>query len=132
MLQPAGIEGCQQRRRRIVIQMTKRPADSPFKGFRIGPFGQHVGIVIAFEYQGITIRELGLDMRGDVAGVSEQAEAARAIGKYELTGLARIVRNCIRMYGDGVDGKFIVCSEEPALGEAICFRCTECGVSTWQ
>jgi len=41
------------------------------------------------------------------------------------------VRNCIRMYGDGVDGKFIVCSEEPALGEAICFRCTECSVSTW-
>jgi hypothetical protein len=128
VLQPAGIEARQQRRGRIVIQMTKRPADALLERRRIGALCKHIGIVIAFQYQRVTATEPCFDMRGDVTGVGEQTEPARAVGKHELAGLTRIVRHRVGMHGNGVDGKIFMSGEAPALREAACFRRAECGV----
>ena len=110
--------------------MAERPTNAFFQRRRIGSLGEHVGIVVAFENQGITTGELGFDVRCDVTGIGKQAKPARAVGKHKLTGFARIVRDRIRVYGNSVDGKIFVAGEKPALREAVCFRRTECGVGS--
>jgi len=128
MLQPAGVEARQQCRRCIVIQMPEWSADTFLERLRIRPLGEHVGIVIAFENQGIATGKLGFNVRGNVSGIGEQSKPARAIGKNKLTGFARIVRDGIRANGNGVDGKISVSRKQVALREAVRFRHTQRGM----
>src|SRR4051812_26698396 len=54
----------------------------------------------------------GLDMRGAAAGIGQYAQAAVAVGKNKLTGLARVVRDRKRLNLDSADLKRLVTVEQ--------------------
>ena len=92
--------------------MTEWTAHAQLERRRIGAFSEHVGVMVAFEDQGVTTRQPRFDMRGDVAGVGEQAEAAGAVGEYKLAGFARIMRHGVGVNGDVIHGEILVADNE--------------------
>jgi len=110
--------------------MAEWTTNTLFERRRIRSLGEHIGIVVAFENQGIAAAEAVFNMRGNVADIGKQAEPARTVGKHKLAGLACVVRYCIRAHCNSVDGKVVVGRELPTLRETICFRRAKCGVGT--
>ena len=92
--------------------MTEWTAHAQLERRRIGAFSEHVGVMVAFEDQGVTTRQPRFDMRGDASSVGEQAKAAGAVGEYKLTGLARIMRHGVGVNGDVIYGEILVADNE--------------------
>ena len=78
--------------------MPETPANALLKRRGIVALGQHLGIVIALEYQGIAAMQTPDHMRRRKTQVCQNAKAATSIGQDELDRLTRIMRDGKRLY----------------------------------
>src|SRR5262245_8973809 len=107
-LQPAVREAAEQLGRLGIAQMTEARPDPRLHGRRITPRLEHAGIVIELERERIATRERLANDGRRMSRVAQHAESPARGAKYELAGLARIVRHREWQDGNRADGKLAI------------------------
>ena len=92
MLQPAAIQRGEEPGCRFVVQMAVGTGDPPPQRHRVIAGLEHFPIVIALEYQRVYAAQHAFDVCSRMTRIGQQTELQRAVRKYELHGLPRIVR----------------------------------------